>query len=63
MATWALICKRCGRTFEYCAIPDSLANHFFPQKPPVPKEGAQCACPNCNAKFIYQLSDLRYQAK
>lgn len=63
MATWALICKRCGRAFEYCEISDSLANHFFPQKPEFPKTGVQCACPNCAANFIYHLSDLRYQAK
>jgi hypothetical protein len=60
---WALICKRCGRMFKHCEIPDSLANHFFPQKPEIPEAGVPRDCPHCDAKFIYHLSDLRYQAK
>jgi DNA-directed RNA polymerase subunit RPC12/RpoP len=63
MASWALICKRCGKDFRFSEISDTLANHFFPRKPEFPKEGVQCACPNCQTRLIYQMNDLRYQTK
>lgn len=41
MAIWVLACKRCGETFAYCEIGESLLDYFFPKKPEIPPEGVK----------------------
>ncbi len=60
MAIWVLSCKRCGETFAYCEIGESLLDYFFPKKPEMPREGVECQCPTCKAKFIYQQYELMF---
>jgi hypothetical protein len=60
MAIWVLICKRCGETFAYSEIGESLLDYFFPKKPEIPLEGVECECPTCKAKFIYQQYELMF---
>jgi hypothetical protein len=61
MATWILTCKCCRRAFTYSEIPDTLADLFLAQKPQFPPDGLERACPFCDAKFVYQRSDLVYR--
>jgi hypothetical protein len=54
------MCKRCGETFAYCEIGESLLDYFFPKKPEMPTEGVERQCPACKAKFIYQQFELMF---
>jgi hypothetical protein len=62
MASWVLICKRCGEIIHYREIGDSLIEYFIPEKPEMPREGMVCACPICNANSIYKQSDLTFHS-
>jgi hypothetical protein len=60
MAIWVLLCKRCGQTFAYCEISESLLDYFFPKKPVIPPDGVERQCPACKAKLIYQQYELMF---
>jgi hypothetical protein len=61
MAVWVLICKRCGETFAYCEIGESLLDYLFPKKPEMSVEGVECECPTCKAKFVYLQYELVFR--
>ncbi len=61
MAIWVLLCKRCGETFAYCQIGESLLDYLFPKKPDMPPEGVECQCPTCKAKFVYLQYELVFR--
>ncbi len=61
MAIWVLACKRCGETFAYCEIGESLLDYFFPQKPEMPPEGEERQCPVCRGKSNYVRYELMFR--
>lgn len=61
MASWMLVCKRCGSEFEHSKIGDTLADYFLPAKPVIPSAGLKRECPHCKAESDYQQGELKFR--
>jgi hypothetical protein len=61
MASWVFICKSCGQIISHTAIPDTIRNYLFPDRPTLAVEDVAKVCPHCSILSTYAQRELIYE--